>query len=257
MSIINIKQGGKMKKILAIMVIFLSTVAYSSARDIGIPDLDPADQVTQSEFKDFVKELGMALAFHPMSPAEPLGILGFDVAAEIVASDISDNKGYWEKLVIDDDPYSYLPVTRLHAQKGLPFNFDIGVMYGFVPDSNIKQLGIELKYAILEGTVATPALSVRGSYSQLYDVDDIDLNTLALDVMISKGFLMLTPYGGVSVVRVDGSESSSYVNLDDVDETGLRGIVGLQVRPFPLFIINGEVSYGEIMQYGLKIGVRF
>ncbi len=242
-----------MKKILMVAILILFTVTVASAKDIGISD----DQVTQGEFKDFVKELGMALAFNPMAPAEPLGILGFDVAAEIMTSDISDNEEFWKKLVIDGSPYSYMPVTRLHALIGLPLNFDIGAMYGAVPDSNIKQWGVELKYAILDGTAATPALSVRGSYSQMNGVDDIDMNTLGLDVLISKGFLMFTPYGGVSAIRVDGSESSGYVNLDDVDETSLRGIIGLQVCPFPLFNINGEVSFGEIMQYGLKIGVRF
>ncbi len=246
----------EMRKTLLIVILLLFIATIASARDIGFT-LDTADEITQDQFDKFIKELGMALTFNPMAPAEPLGITGFDVSAEIVASDISDDKDYWKKLVGDDSPFAYLPVPRLHVQKGLPFNFDIGAMYVAVPDSNVKLWGIELKYAILEGTAATPALCVRGSYSSLTGVDDIDLNTIAADVLISKGFLMVTPYGGLSIVRIAGSENSDYVTLDDVNETCFRGIVGVQFSPFPLFVINGEVSYGEIMQYGLKIGVRF
>ncbi|MBI4715714.1 MAG: hypothetical protein HY760_07255, partial [Nitrospirae bacterium] len=36
----------------------------------------------QGQFEDLTKELGLALSYLPMSPAEPLGITGFDVGVE-------------------------------------------------------------------------------------------------------------------------------------------------------------------------------
>ena len=39
---------------------------------------------------------------------------------------------------------SFLPVPRLHLQKGLPGRIDIGAMFSSVPDSNIKVWGAEL-----------------------------------------------------------------------------------------------------------------
>jgi hypothetical protein len=239
------------KSIWVFTVLLLATPAF--ADDIRIN----TDQLLQGEFNDFVGEFGMALSFNPMAPAEPLGITGFDISAEVVLTDISDNKGYWKKMVDSSDVPSYLPVPRLHVIKGLPFHFDVGAFYSAVPDSNIKLWGFEAKYAILEGSVATPALSIRGSYSQLDGVDDVDLNTQAVDLMISKGFLMLTPYGGVSALWVHGSENSELVNLKDANESLFRGIVGLQIHPFPLFVINAEASFGEVVQYGLKLALRF
>ncbi len=239
-----------MKKI--VMLMLLSIASFTSANDIKITDV-----ITQDDFKDFAKEFGSALLFNPMAPAEPLGIIGFDVSLETTITDISSDEDFWKKLVDDNDPFSYLPVPRLHVQKGLPFNIDVGAMYSAVPDTNIQLWGIEAKYAILEGSTLTPALSVRASYSQLQGVDDIDINTQSLDMLISKGFLMFTPYAGVSLTRVNGSENSSLVTLDDVNETGYRGLAGLQFSPFPLLIINGEISQGETTQYGLKIGLRF
>lgn len=243
-----------MKKQLVLIFILLCT-SYASAMDIEI--IDPT--ITQNEFKSFVKEFGYSLTFNPMAPAEPLGITGFDVGVEIVVSDISDSEGYWKKMVKGTDIDSFIPVPRLHAQKGLPFDIDVGAMLVTVPDSNIQLWGLEVKYAILKGTAVTPAFAVRAAYSQLQGVDDIDLNTLSLDALVSKGFLMLTPYGGVSIVRVSGSETSDdvSVSLDDEDEFIYRILGGLQYTPFPLLKVNLEVSYGETIQAGVKAGIRF
>jgi hypothetical protein len=235
-----------------LMLVLLSLTSLATAKDIEF-----TDAITQGDFKNFVKEFGTALLFNPMAPAEPLGITGFDVSVEMVVTDINDQEQYWQKLIDDNDPYSFLAVPRLHIQKGLPFNIDVGAMYLAVPNSNIKLWGIEAKYAILEGSMVTPAVSVRASYSQLLGVDDVDLNTQSLDLLVSKGFLMFTPYGGVSMIRVNGSENSEIVTLGDVNETSYRGLLGIQFSPLPLLIINGEVSFGDIEQYGLKIGFRF
>jgi len=241
-----------MKKLL--LILCLSAFAsLAAAKDIEFTDI-----ISQEDFKDFVKEFGASLLFNPMAPAETLGMTGFDVSLEVVTTDISDGKRYWEILVDDNDPFSQLPVPRLHVQKGLPFGIDVGAMYVNVPDTNIDLWGIEAKYALLEGGILTPALSIRGSYSQLSGVDDIDLNTQSLDLLISKGFLMLTPYAGASIIRVRGTENTSLVELDEVNETDYRGIAGVQFSPFPLLVINGEVTFlGEVRQYGLKIGLRF
>jgi hypothetical protein len=238
------------KSIFVLIFLFMTSSAW--ADDIQIPG-----DLMQGEFKEFVKEFGVALSFNSMAPAEPLGITGFDVAAEIVLTDISNNSTYWTKVIDSSDPPSYIPVPRLHLIKGLPFNIDVGAFYSAIPDSNIKLWGIEAKYAILEGTVATPALSIRGSYSRLDGVDDVDLNTQTLDLMISKGILIFTPYGGISGVWINGSENSPLVDLQDENENLFRGLVGVQITPFPLFAINAEASFGEVVQYGLKIAIRF
>ena len=154
--------------IVILLILLMSMATYTSAMDISIPD-----SATQNEFRDFVKEVGYALTFAPMAPAAPLHITGFDVSIEVVATDIDDDKKYWKTFIDDADVDAILPVPRIHVQKGLPRNIDIGAMYASVPDSNINLWGIEVKWAILEGTVATPALCVRGSYSTLSGVDDL------------------------------------------------------------------------------------
>lgn len=239
-----------MKKLLPLIVL-LSLSNFAPASDIKF-----TNTIIQDEFKEFVNEFGTALWFNPMAPAETLGVIGFDVSIEATFTNVDDDKAYWKKVFNNADTYSYIPVPRLHVQKGLPFNIDVGAMYVAVPDSNIKIWGLEAKYAFLEGSVVTPAVSVRASYSRLEGVDDLEMDTQSLDLLVSKGFLMFTPYAGVSIIRIHGSERSNLVSLTDVDETEKRALVGVQVALFPL-IISAEASFGEVPQYGLKLGMRF
>ncbi|KAA0258551.1 hypothetical protein FHQ18_05175 [Deferribacter autotrophicus] len=220
-------------------------------------DLEFSQEILQSEFEDLSKEIGVALQFNPMSPAEPLGITGFDVAAELVVTDINEGKKYWKAIFNDQDPYSYISVPRLHIQKGLPFGIDVGGMYTYVPGTNIRLWGVELKYAILKGNVAMPAVAIRGAFSKLEGVDELDVNTQSLDLLVSKGFLMFTPYAGVTALRIHTKEHSDLVDLDDVRKTVFRALAGLQFSPFPFFVINAEASIGVVNQYGIKLGLRF
>ncbi len=238
-----------MKKFL-IMTILLSVTTLSHAQDI-----DLTSTIVQDEFNEFSIELGTALLFNPMAPAETLGITGFDISVEAVITDISADD--WAEFFGGEEVDNYVGVPRIHVQKGLPFGVDIGAMYVSVPDSNIQLWGVEVKYALLEGSTITPAISIRGSYSSLDGVDELNLDTLSFDLLISKGFLILTPYAGISMTSINASEESDDVILDDVEETSYRILAGLQISPFPLLVINGEVSYGDMPQYGVKIGLRF
>ncbi|MFK5968811.1 MAG: hypothetical protein QM487_01635 [Candidatus Marithrix sp.] len=237
------------KLIIAILLVMPSFVQAN--------DIEFTDAISQNGFEEFIKEFGSSLLFNPMAPAESLGMLGFDISLETVITDISDDKEFWINLVSDNNPSTYLPIPRLHVQKGLPFNIDVGAMYISVPSTNITLWGLEAKYAILEGSTLTPAVSVRTSYTSLSGVDDISIDTQTLDILVSKGFLMFTPYAGASIFRINGSEHTDIVELDDVNTTGYRALVGMQFSPLPLMIINAEIALGEVTQYGLKIGVRF
>jgi len=243
----------EMKKIIIVCAVLAGLISPAAAEDIGFT----GSLLVQEEFDSFIKEFGAGISFNPMAPAEPLGMIGFDVAVEAVLTDISDSEGYWTKMISDSNPHPFLPVPRIHVMKGLPFGIDIGAIYSQVPGYNIQLWGIEAKYAILEGSIATPDLSIRGSYSQLDGVDDIDLNTQSIDLTISKGLLMLTPYAGISVLWINGGENSPLVDLKDTDETLFRGILGMQFSPLPFVVVTGEATLGDVIQYGLKIAIRF
>ncbi|MCA1933713.1 MAG: hypothetical protein LDL13_09060 [Calditerrivibrio sp.] len=220
-------------------------------------DIKFQSSYTDAMFKSLAKEFGVALSFNPMSPAEPHGITGFDVSAEITFTGIDKDKDYWKYIFDDNDSIAFIPVPRLHVIKGLPFNIDVGAMYSKVPGTDVQLWGLELKYAILAGTLVTPALAVRGAFSKLEGVDELDINTQQLDLMVSKGILFLTPYAGVTALRINASESSSIVNLSDVHETIYRAFAGVSITPFPLLNFTIEGSIGQVNQLGIKFGLKW
>lgn len=219
-------------------------------------DLDPSQLTTlpnaQGAFKDLSKEVGFALSYFPMAPAEPLGILGFDIGVEVTAVDINENKGFWNKM--GDFP-GMLPVPKLHVQKGLPLGIDIGAIYSKVPSSNISLFGGELKWAVLKGGITMPAVALRGTYTKLSGVDNLDLNTMGYDISISKGFLMFTPYAGVGQVNIE-SKPKNIPLLEKETITETKYFAGLKAS---LGLLNAvaEADFAEVPAYSLKLGLGF
>ncbi len=238
-----------MKKWLTIILLMVACVVRG--QDIGF-----SGPLTQDEFRSFAKEMGTALWFSPGSPAEKLGVTGFDLSADLIFTNVNENESYWQHMTLGDTE-SMMTATRLHAQKGLPYGVDVGVMLVDFRDSNASAWGVEVRYALLDGSTIMPAVSARLSYAKLKGVDNLSMSTTSLDVMISKGFLMVTPYGGVSLARVDATPATVGIDLHGVNETVTQVFAGVQVSPFPFFVINGEVVSGEVKSYSLKAGIRF
>ena len=108
----------------------------------------------QSQFKDLSKEAGIALSYHNVAPSVTLGLTGFDIAVEATSFDIQKSKPYWQAAFNNDAP-DYLAIPRLRVRKGLPFGIDVGAMYTYVPDSNIKLFGVEVANASMyDGSTA-------------------------------------------------------------------------------------------------------
>jgi len=240
------------KSFLFLTALLVMIAANAFAWDIKIPA-----GYGQSEFKDLTKELGSAIAYRNLAPAEPLGITGFDVAAQVSAISLDNNSAFWKNVSSNAPSYAAFPSIR--ARKGLPFSIDVGAMYTYVPGTDIKVYGVEVSKAILDGTLATPAVGVRGTYTKLVGVNDLSLQTAGIDASISKGFLFLTPYAGAGMVNINGKYDGSLagVTLKKENFWQPRGFAGLKISPLPLVGITGEVEYAARPIYSLKLGVSF
>jgi hypothetical protein len=142
------------------------------------------------------------------------------------------------------------------VNKGLPFGIDVGVMAGAVPATNIKLYGGELRYAIVSGGVAMPAIGIRGSYTKLTGVDQLDFDTKGVDLSISKGFLMFTPYGGIG--KVWASSTPNGIPALSKESFSLNKVfVGANLN-FGLtnLAFEGDRT-GKASSYGAKLGFRF
>jgi hypothetical protein len=237
------------KKILFASLVF-SLFSFQTAAQAGSFSI-PTTGFAQQEFIDLSRELGLAISYVPAAPAEPLGIVGFDAGLEITAVPISQDNSFW-KAVAPGAP-SMLPLPKIHLQKGLPLGIDVGAVYSSVSQLDLSMFGAEIKYAIIAGNVALPAVAVRAAYTQLTGVDSLDLSTLSADISVSKGVAFVTPYAGVGMVQVKAKEKAG-LGLQDVKENLTKGFVGVKIS---IAVINFvfEADFAEVPLYTLRLNV--
>src|SRR6266581_3156169 len=221
---------------------------------VGANDVNIQLLTNQNDFRGLSEDLGAALSYKPLTPTTPLGLTGFDVGIAVTGTKL-ENKTAFANAGAD---ISTAAVPSLRVNKGLPFGIDVGVMVGAVPSTNIKLYGGELRYAIVPGGVAMPAIGVRGSYTKLTGVDQLDFDTKGVDLSISKGFTIFTPYAGVGKVWVASTPKSIPTSTPTKESLSLNKVyVGINMN-FGLtnLAFEGDRT-GQATSYGVKLGFRF
>lgn len=214
--------------------------------------IDMTNVTSQAVFADLVSDLGSALSYKAIAPAEPLGLLGIDLGLEFSATKLNSDA---LKTAAGGDGATTLLVPKVHVHKGLPLSLDVGAFVSAVPSSNIKVTGAELRYSFLEGNTVMPALAVRGTYTKLSGVDHLDLSTKGVELTISKGFAMLTPYAGLGKVKVSGDSDLS--GFSSESPTLSKSYIGLNLNLGLLNIVGETEKTGEDTTTSLKFGFRF
>ena len=215
-------------------------------------DIDNIISTNQTAYEDFIEEIGLTIAYLPMAPAEPLGIVGFDIGVEVTTADIDQSR--WTA-VTSADPPGTVVLPKIHVQKGLPFSIDIGAIYTKIPDSNIAIAGGEIKWAFISGNIALPAVAIRGSYTKLLGVDVLDLETYGADISISKGIAFVTPYAGYGQVWIRSKAKSLVSNLE-ANLNLPKPFVGVKVS-IALINLVVEADFGEVPLYTGRINIGF
>lgn len=256
-----------MKKIK--MLVGAASLSLLSSSAMAALEFDQLLQGTESEvntrFEAATKDLGAMFSYKAIAPAEPLGggiiPVGFDVGVEVTASQLA-NKDVWGEGVLPSSlDLDYVPLPKVHVHVGIPFGIDFGAVYSALPGGDIGFAGGEVRYSFVSGNVAIPAVAVRGAYTTVLGVDQLELTTKSIEIAISKGFLMVTPYLGAGVVFVDSSLTASDPNISirPADQSlqlskffgGLNLNLGLMN-----FAFEADKT-GDAMAYSLKFGFRF
>lgn len=242
--------------IITMLLVFVMAVPALAKTDITLPPT-----FTQQDFKDLSTDLGLAISYMPLAPAEALGFPGFDIGVEVTGVEIDNKKQYWQKIdaVTAGSVPSTLVFPKLHVQVGLPIvPIDLGVVYGEAPNTNVKMTGFEIKWAILKGGVAMPAVAVRGAYTQLSGVSDFEITTTSADLSISKGFAIFTPYAGYGMVWIDSKDKrSATVKLQDESLDESKWFVGFRLTFFPFMNMVAEADFAQVNAYSLRLNVHF
>ncbi len=242
------------KLVIAVFIVLLAAAPAMATTTFQLPAL-------QDDFKKLSTDLGLAISYDPLSPAEPLGGLlpGFDAGVEVTAVKINKSASYWQNSVTNPSSlpdYLYLP--KVHVQFGLPIiPLDLGVEYATAPGTDIKLIGGELKYAVLKGGIVMPAIAVRGAYTKLSGIDVFDMETKSLDLSISKGFLIVTPYAGIGEVWITSTPKGSATALKKENITETKEFIGAKLTFFPFLNLVAEADFAKVNAYSLRLNVHF
>ncbi|MDP4300568.1 hypothetical protein [Leptothrix discophora] len=217
-------------------------------------DINAINQLNQTQFRQLSEDLGAAVSYKAMTPAEGLGLIGFDIGIGMTGTKL-ENVAALTAAAGGSDVPSTLPLVSVRAVKGLPFGVDVGVALGAVPGSNVRTTGGELRWAFVGGGMLTPAIAVRAAINNLSGVDNLKVDTTSLDVSISKGFVMFTPYAGVGTVKVKTSAPGTTLAGEKFNQKKIFGGVNINLGLVNLALETDKT--GEATSYGAKVGLRF
>ncbi len=231
-------------------------LATAAGQTAHAADLSNFNSLTATEFRALSEDLGAALSYKALVPAEGLGVIGFDLGVAATGT-VLKNREVFKKVVSGASVPGSLPVVSVRAVKGLPFDIDVGVALGAVPGTNVRTAGGELRWAFVGGGTLTPAIAVRAAINQVNGVDQLKLNTSSLDVSISKGFALFTPYAGAGLVRT--KSEATITNSEQRRESFNQNKVfaGVNVNLGLLNVAVETDKTGEASSYGVKLGLRF
>ena len=232
----------------------LAAFALAPVSRAGAQELDRIQILSQEQFRLLSEDLAGALSYRPIIPTTPLGTTGFDIGLSLTVAKIA-NSEVLERATSDNAP-SRIAVPTLRAHKGLPLGFDIGVLYAHVPNSNIRYFGGELRYAVFSGGVATPAVGVRGNFTTVSGIDQLAFSTRGVDLSVSKGFVVATPYAGIGYLWAK-SDPKRNGGLHE-EEVGMPKFFAGMGFNFVLtnFVVEVDRT-GEVSALSAKVGLRF
>jgi len=209
---------------------------------------------SQAEFKQVAQDLSATLAYKPQAPADSLGVIGFDLGLSVAATTVK-SKDVLKRATGSDNVPGALPSVTLRAEKGLPLGFDVGVSYGVIPGTSASAFSGALKWAFVSGGLVTPSLATRVFFTETNGLGDMGLRSQGVDVSISKGFAIVTPYAGVGIVRSRASTKSNVWAKESYTQT--RVFAGANVNLLVMDLSVEADKTGDDTTVGVKAGFRF
>lgn len=215
-------------------------------------DFPSVGSLTQDQFHKLSQDLGAAFSYKGVTPATPLGLTGFDIGIEVTDTKV-ENSSIFSLAGAGDQ--SRVVIPKLHIYKGLPAGFDIGAFIAAAPDIDATLFGVDVRYAVMEDGLTTPAIGLRLSGTKATGLGDLNVSTAAFDVMISKKFTFVTPYAGGGVVRTMSDVSGSGLAKESFNKGRYFGGVNVNFAVIN-FAFEAE-KMGDNTSLSAKVGWRF
>jgi len=229
----------------------VSLVLAAGLAHAGGFSFDP--HFAQKDLEGLAEAFGDVVTFPNVGTAVPTGLPGFEVLVAAGGPQVDTGSGWW-RYVDARTVGGVLYGQRLILRKGLPLNFDVGVQTGQVAGE--KFWGGEVRWAFLEGGTVSPALALRGSYSQLSGAP-FGCEVAEVQFVISKGFSVVSPYGGIGYRRVSARATfgEPAATSHSVDTNHGTLTIGARVTLLPLLRLVGEVRQTSKTSFFFGVGV--
>ncbi len=196
---------------------------------------------TAADLDALTEAIGDVVAFPNLSTAAPGGVAGFQLLAAAGGPEVDTSAHWWSYVPHANRIGGVLFGQRVIARKGLPSNLDVGVQVGRVFGEQFW--GADARWAFVESGVLSPAVALRASYSRLTGsfVDSFQVGEVQL--VASKGFPLVSPYGAVGYRRASARATFGDPAPADHSATasGVTGALGIRVTVFPFLHVFGEV----------------
>lgn len=224
--------------------------------------IDPS--LTQSEWNTFAKDVGSLLYFRPTGGAKPLGKGVFDVALELgLTAPLKDYNGSWNNTFSHPTADHWLTGANhrlelpvLVVRGGVTDSIDAGVVFAQNVEANYGWAGVDAKYPFYHNPDERLYVATRISAVALTGVADFDYYQGAVDLLVSKGLWLFTPYVGIAGIFSTANEETDKVDLNRVNSVTAEAVVGTQFN-WKYLSVAAEADFARINIYMIKIGAMF
>ncbi|MGH8461702.1 MAG: hypothetical protein ACRESS_08860 [Stenotrophobium sp.] len=241
-----------MRRILLAAALAVSAPAFAGSANLNLScaSVPQGCAAFQGDFDNITEDLTAGLHYRALGPAAATGITGIGVGA-YGSYTPTQHETSWKNLTGSN--VSAVGTAGLVVHKGLPFNFDIGATYSAIPGTSARLWGAELRYAVLPGGIAEPALAVRVAYNATSGIDQFKYSATSADVSLSKGFAIITPYIGAGIVRGNADPDAS-TGLHSHTVNKGRVFAGFRFSLLMLELTPEYERTGNNDTYSLRVG---
>ena len=205
---------------------------------------------------DAATALATGGAFHG---ARSKGIAGFDLGIKVLLLPVSSGDAPAGSILASSQTdVSTLGLPMLTASKGLVKGLQVSGRYmGLELSKDVGKLsymGASLRFELNElfhVPLLMPRIGLQADWNKLEVGESLSTTATSLDLIVSKSFVIIEPYAGLSLAK--GTTDISYTSTAlpgqqvgvSLDSKPLRLAAGVSVTPFPLLRINAEVAKGD------------
>ena len=231
------------------IAVFIASTALPLAAHAG--DFTSLGSLTQQQFRLLGEDLGAAFSYKGVTPGTPLGALGVDIGIALTDTKMEHSEVF---AIAGAGSQAHVLVPKLHVAKGLPAGFDIAAFIGGSGDVGATLAGGEIRYTAFDG-IALPAFAVRLSGTMSAGMGDLRVSTASVDAMLSKSFVLATPYIGGGVTRAQVKASGTTLATEKFDQGRVFGGVNMNFVGAN-FVLELEKA-GDNTSISAKVGMRF